>query len=400
VVEATAAVRRVIGARVRDPHDREDLVQETLVKVAAAQERLGTEALQGYAIVTARHVVIGHFRRQTTRRRHVHRLVDYNRLDGPEELTLQREETDALAAALSGLPSNERALLLAHEVDGLTTADLAAQHDSTPGGIAVRLARARARLRVEFLLAFRNVELPTGSCRPVLLSLSTGERRRQTTLRAGEHLLACPVCASLSEPIVERRRSIAAFIPVLGLGLLTRLRRAARSGKVQAATGVAASASVVAFVVFARAPSGVARPRPVSTAPTTVAVPRSVPRSSPLVSGRQMLLPIPAGGLAAFAGRPVEAQHLLVLSVPADEGAWLGTDPGNRVWVEFVGTGESPFDIRVGQHLTFRGELARNPPSYAQRVGLPLGSNASALTRAGVHIDLPYASVEIDDNAG
>jgi RNA polymerase sigma factor (sigma-70 family) len=400
VAEAAAAVRRVIGARIRDPHDREDLVQSTLVKVAAAQERLGAEALEGYAIVTARNVVIDHYRTETSRRRHVHRLVEYTRLDGPEELSLRREETDALATALDRLASADRRILLAHEVDGVSTAELAEQYASTAGGVAVRLARARARLRLEFLLVFRNVELPTEKCRPVLLALSAGENRRQVALHAGEHLVDCNTCARLSAPLIERRRSIAGFLPFVGLRPLLRgTRRALKSGKVQAAVGVTAVAGVVAVAVVA--------PSTPSTRNSALATPVTAPRptrptvtvpvaGSPLMAGATPLLPLPVGGLEPFEGRAVSAWALTVLSVPANEGAWLGTDAENRVWVEFIGPGESPFHVLPGQRLTFVGMLKRNRPDYARSIGLgPGGAGASVLDAMVAHIEVAYSSVHI-----
>lgn len=399
VVQATAAIRRVIAARVRDPHDREDLIQTTLVKVAAAQGRLGDATLEGYAIVTARNVVIGHYRTETTRKRHVHRLVEYTSFAGPEELTLRREETDALATALTRLHPADRRLLLAHEVDGTSTAELAHEHDSTPGGVAVRLARARARLRLEFLLVFRNLDqLPTEQCRPVLVALSAGDRRRQATLHAGEHLLQCDTCASLSQPLIERKRSIAGFLPLAGLRPLSGgLRRILRSGKGQAAVGVTVAAGVITVAVLAQ-PTPTARV-PIHT--TNVVAPRPRPPipparpHSPLMSGVLPLLPIPAGGLARFDGRAVTAQKLLVLSVPANEGAWLGTDPTNRVWVEFIGPGESPFHIVPGQHLTFAGALKKNAAAYSESIGLEDGPDANYLDLMDLHIEVAYPAVHI-----
>jgi hypothetical protein len=69
----------------------------------------------------------------------------------------------------------------------------------TSGAIAMRLARARATLRLEFLLAVRRVELPTDRCRLVLLALSAGDRRRQPKLDAAGHLDTCPTCAALAQ---------------------------------------------------------------------------------------------------------------------------------------------------------------------------------------------------------
>jgi anti-sigma regulatory factor (Ser/Thr protein kinase) len=71
--------------------------------------------------------------------------------------------------------------------------------------VAAQLNRTRARLRVEYLLALDDVELPTDRCRAVLYALSGGDRRRQREVDAGRHLLECEVCARLSEPLLERR---------------------------------------------------------------------------------------------------------------------------------------------------------------------------------------------------
>ena len=59
------------------------------------------------------------------------------------------------------------------------------------------LSRARANLRLEFLLAFRRTELPTARCRPVLLALAVGDGRRQAQLDAQAHVRDCPTCAAL-----------------------------------------------------------------------------------------------------------------------------------------------------------------------------------------------------------
>jgi anti-sigma regulatory factor (Ser/Thr protein kinase) len=60
---------------------------------------------------------------------------------------------------------------------------------------------------VEYLLELEQAEPPTARCRPVLLALSAGDRRRQRDLDAGGHLLACSWCARLSEALLDRRRT-------------------------------------------------------------------------------------------------------------------------------------------------------------------------------------------------
>jgi anti-sigma regulatory factor (Ser/Thr protein kinase) len=148
--------------------------------------------------------VASDWRRADTGKRHEHRLLDPQRPAAPEESMLEREEAEALGAALERLSSRDREVLLAHEVDGRDTTSLAEDLGSTPGAVAVRLGRSRAKLRVEYLLTLEGAP-PTPHCRPVLLALSAGDRRRQAELDAGYHLLDCEFCARLSEPLFDRR---------------------------------------------------------------------------------------------------------------------------------------------------------------------------------------------------
>jgi RNA polymerase sigma factor (sigma-70 family) len=306
LADLAVVVRRVVGARVRDVHLVEDLTQETLVHVAAADPRLAPDARAAYAIVTARNVVVSHARSSAMHDRHAHRLVDYTSLTGPEELTLQREESDALAQALQQLDAADRDLLVRHEAHGDSTEVLAAEHATTSGAIAMRLARARATLRLEFLLAFRRLELPTQRCRPILLALSAGDRRRQHTLGAANHLLRCPTCAQLAEPVTGRRRGLAGwFLVPTGEAL----RRAARSLRhnhlTQAAAGaltaIALAPIALAAVVIAARPADdapVAVPPPIAAAargpvPATAAT-AATPATTTLTTTPTPVCPPPA----------------------------------------------------------------------------------------------------------
>jgi anti-sigma regulatory factor (Ser/Thr protein kinase) len=155
--------------------------------------------------VTARNLVRSLATSEDRSRRHAHRLIDLREPMLPEEETLRREESRAITTALARLPQQDQEALVAHEVEGMDTATLASSRDSTPGAVAAQLSRARAKLRVEYLLELEQAEPPTARCRPVLLALSAGDRRRQRELDAGGHLLACSWCARLSEPLVDRR---------------------------------------------------------------------------------------------------------------------------------------------------------------------------------------------------
>src|SRR5215216_7222645 len=155
----------------------------------AARQRLEPRTLAPYAVVTARNLTKSLATGEERSKRHAHRLIDLREPVLPEEDALRREEGRAITTALGKLPEQDREALVAHEVEGTDTTTLAASRDSTPGAVAAQLSRARAKLRVEYLVELEQAEPPTPRCRPVLLALSAGDRRRQRDLDAGGHLL-------------------------------------------------------------------------------------------------------------------------------------------------------------------------------------------------------------------
>jgi serine/threonine-protein kinase RsbT len=223
-------VRRIIAARVRDEALTDDLVQETLARVLAAAGRVEPGLLEPYAIVTARNVVASQWREQDRHRRNQHRVVDLRLPEAPDTDLLAREEQSAMARALARLSERERELLVAHEVSGQDTRSLAGELGSTAGAVAAQLSRTRARLRVEYLLALDNAEPPTERCRPVLLALSGGDRRRQKEVDTGRHLLECDLCARISQPLMTRgqSRDDEVCIPIRSDADIVAARQAAR----------------------------------------------------------------------------------------------------------------------------------------------------------------------------
>jgi RNA polymerase sigma factor (sigma-70 family) len=402
ILELEPLLRRVVGARVRDPDTVDDLVQEALARVIAVRGRLDDEAVAPYAIVTARNLVTSLAREEERGRRHRPRLVDPSEPERPEDAALRNEEAAAVDAALAGLPDHEREVVVAHEVHGVDTATLAEARSSTPGAVGVQLARTRARLRLDYLLALRRVELPTARCRPVLLALSAGDRRRQLALDAGGHLMQCPTCASLSRPLVERRRSIAVLLPLLALWWLWRRIQAwVRRRPVMASVTAVSAVAVTGLVLVPPLVERDQAPRP---APTTTTLP---PAAAPggggggtgvrlVVPGRS-LLPVPGREvLARHAGQRVRGVHVPARGIYADEGFWAGTGSDDQLWVRLVGRGESPFRVRTGLRATFTGRLVPNPPGFAEQVGMVPAEGAALVERQGYHIEVAYDDLDLE----
>ena len=123
------------------------------MRVLGATDRIDPAMLEPYAIATAKNTVAALFRQHDRDSRHQHRLVELVS-EAPGDDLLMKEEHAAMAKALMRLPESDQQMLLAHEVHGQDTRSLADQRSSTAGAIAAQLNRSRARLRVEYLLAY------------------------------------------------------------------------------------------------------------------------------------------------------------------------------------------------------------------------------------------------------
>ncbi len=200
------------------------------MRVLAASGRIEPSMLEPYAITTTRNVIASMWRDDDRRERNQHRILDLRRPEAPDEQLLANEEQTAVAQALARLSAGERQILLAHEVSGQDTRTLASNAGSTSGAVAAQLNRTRARLRVEYLLALEQAEPPTDRCRPVLLALSSADRRRQREVEAARHLLECGLCARLSQPLLERghQRDDEVRTPIVSDADVVRARQAAR----------------------------------------------------------------------------------------------------------------------------------------------------------------------------
>jgi hypothetical protein len=252
------------------------------------------------------------------------------------------------------------------------------------------------------------VELPTARCRPVLLALSAGDRRRQLALDAGGHLMQCPTCAELSRPLVERRRSIAMLLPFLALWWLWRQFQAwARRKPVLASLAAVSAVTVTGLVLVPPLIQRDQAPRPVPTT-TTLPPPARPGTATPsggggggpgvrlVVPGRS-LLPVPGREvLARHAGQRVRGVHVPARGIYADEGFWAGTSDGDQLWVQLIGRGESPFRVQAGRRASFTGRLVPNPPGFARRVGMVPAEGAALAARQGYHIEVAYADITLE----
>lgn len=406
VMAVEPVIRRVVAARASNPADIDDLVQDCLERLLSAHGRLAPDAVLPYAIVTARNLVTSHATSAARRVRATPRLLDAREPDRPEEMVLAGESRRAMTAALDRLSPQERRDILAyysdhsgpggstHHPPDLDPSDPGAGTTTARGALRVRMSRTRAKLRLEYLLAFRHIELPTPVCYRVLLAISSGDTRRQRELNAGQHLLDCETCAVLSEPL--DRRSIALTAITLPGGLLAWAAAKARTQPGHAAASVAAGSAVIA-VVAVLGPKLLTSPphHPHPPSPSSSSSPAPVKVISQLsIAGKPVPQASARHSLRSMVGKQVRASGVQVESVASHNGFWVGTARA-RIWVELAGPLET-LRIRPGDQVRFSGTVVGSSPSYPARVGVSGREGAGLLASQGAHLEVGTTRISVE----
>jgi RNA polymerase sigma factor (sigma-70 family) len=170
IVAAVAAqsprLRTFVRRQVADLSEVEDIVQETFLELVSAYRLMEPiEHVAAWLMRVARNRIIDRFRRQSRRASAgeslSHRDTDWRSdatsvptsiLDewlapdaaGPESNYVREVLADELAAAIDELPAEQRAVFVAHELDGRSFKDLAAEMGV---GVNTLLGRKHAAVR-------------------------------------------------------------------------------------------------------------------------------------------------------------------------------------------------------------------------------------------------------------
>jgi len=386
VVAVEPVIRRVVAARAVNPADVDDLVQDCLERLLAARERLAPEAVLPYAVVTARNLVSSHAKSAVRHAVTAPRMLDTTEPDRPEDLLLAGEARRAMTAALAQLSAQERSDVLTYYDDDAAGGDAPV----ASGALRVRMSRTRAKLRLEYLLAFRHLELPAPVCRRVLLAISAGDTRRQRELDAGQHLLDCGTCAALSEPLDQRSVALTA-IAIPG-ALVAWAAGKARAHPLHTAGSVTAGAAVIAGAAVllnaGQAPATPVRvPSAASGSPTVAVI------SHLSIDGRPVSDAKAGQSLRALIGADADASGVSVVAAVTRNGFWIGTAQA-RIWVQLVGP-LRPLHIQAGDRVRFDGTVAGSPASYPARVGVTGSGDIRLLTRQGAHLDVSTTKISV-----
>ena len=378
-------IRRVVAARA-NPADVDDLVQDCLERLLVARKRLAPEAMLPYAVVTARNLVSAQAKSTMRRAAAVPRIADTSEPDRPEDVVLAGEARRAMKVALSRLSRSERKEILAYYNGGSPPAGEAPAGDAAQsrGALRVRMSRTRAKLRLEYLLAFRHLELPTPQCRSVLLAISAGDRRRQREFNAAQHLLDCGTCAALSEPLDRRSAALTAItIPVGFAGWIV---SKVRAHPVHAAVSVTATSAVAATAAVLLVPSPAHAGRPPAPSPAAI--------SHLSVGGQPVRDTQVRRSIRSMIGDAADASGVNVVLAVTRNGFWVGAAQA-RIWVELVGP-LRPLSIHAGDRVWFAGTVVANPASFSAQAGRTKGGDAALLARQGGHIAVSTTGISVE----
>jgi hypothetical protein len=143
-----------------------------------------------------------------------------------------------------------------------------------------------------------------------------------------------------------------------------------------------------------------AAPTPAGPALGATQGPGSGTGAGTLTAGETSLLPVAAaagldGSLAGFVGRPVTATDVVVQSVAADEGFWVGSSATDRVWVQLTGDGESAYAVGPGDRVSFTGQVVGHDEGFAAQVGVDPAEGAELLTSQAAHVAVAQADLQL-----
>ena len=209
----------------RDPHEADDLVQETFVRALPRLDKLNLDeiALRPYLFATLRNT----FLKNCDRRRRVAPVEEVPEPgtpgaieDDPERSLLLHGQIEEVRLATASLAPRQRLALALRELEDCSYADIAAIIGIKENAVAQLISRARDSLRNALRLAqVDTADLPD-ACRRLLPQLSRhldGQLRGEQLERILVHLDACEHCQDALIAMGEASRRYRGLLPPLWL---------------------------------------------------------------------------------------------------------------------------------------------------------------------------------------
>lgn len=218
VAEHAHGLTRFALALVRDRDRAEDLVQETFLRALERRDQLRDGAAVGAWLRRILHNLAVDRARRSARELLVDEVEERWRSDDysvdPATVTANAERREELEDALVHLPFGIRAVLLLHDVEGLTVQEIA---DALGIGLpAAKQRLRRGRMAMVTALAegsdrrraLTGVPLSCWDARRHVSNFMDGEVDAETAAMIQRHLEACPTCPPLFASLVGVRASM------------------------------------------------------------------------------------------------------------------------------------------------------------------------------------------------
>ena len=143
VTREESRLRNFIRRRVADPSDAEDILQDVFSELVEANQLLmPIDHLSGWLFRVARNRIIDLFRKRKPESLEFEDLLPSPDA-GPEALMARAALLDELEAAIAELPPEQREVFVAHELEGRSFKDMAAE-----AGVSVNTLLSRKRYAV------------------------------------------------------------------------------------------------------------------------------------------------------------------------------------------------------------------------------------------------------------
>jgi RNA polymerase sigma-70 factor (ECF subfamily) len=142
-------LRRYLERLVGDSSIADDLLQDTLLKIARALPGFeGRSSVKTWAFTIATRVATDHFRRPQNRARMVDIDETARTLDAETDENLVVDEMNScVREVIDGLPEDYRTALVLHDLEGQTAAQVAEIAGCSVATAKIRIHRARRRLK-------------------------------------------------------------------------------------------------------------------------------------------------------------------------------------------------------------------------------------------------------------
>ena len=148
-----ATILRYVRSIVRDATEAEDLTQETFLRAYRSRDSLrDPDAMLPWLYSVATHVCLDRLR-QRTRQMQTRSDADPEAVAPPDadpsagQLVEQEEMSECVEAYVGELSDSYRAVLLMHDVKGLTAREIGELLGDSTGSVKIRLHRARKQLQ-------------------------------------------------------------------------------------------------------------------------------------------------------------------------------------------------------------------------------------------------------------